>query len=223
MLQAGAWMPAQLPTDVIATSTVMLGGDPTATKTITFKSHGSNQFRWEYSDAPDQASISDLGKGLASGPKGMGLFAQASQPWQFPFLGPLQQFVDPAVVVEYLGTEYLNGTTYKIRLHRIPSPNQPRADEIVAGSPMTIWISAATYLPIQIEYLKQSTTDRLAFEHRLRKYSDYRTFNGVQVAFHQEEWSYGVLLYTFDLTDLKFNAGTSPTQFQLSSAIGGVQ
>jgi hypothetical protein len=223
MLAAGGWSPASLPRDAVAMAQVSMGsadGAP-STKTITFKARGRTQFRWEYSDAPGQASKSDLSAGLARAANGMGITTQAAQPWLLPFLGRLQEFADPSVRVEYLGTEVIGEPTYKLRFRRVPDPTDRRADEIKAGSPMTVWLSATTFLPVQIEYLQQSFTNRLAFMQRLRKYSDYRTVQGVLVPFHQEVWADKQLLSALDISSVQFNVGLPASDFQLTAASQG--
>ncbi|HVP44129.1 MAG TPA: hypothetical protein VMS96_11905 [Terriglobales bacterium] len=220
MLTAGGWAPATLPNDAIATATASMGNG-VITKTITFKARGRTQFRWEYSDAPGQATKSDLSAGLARAANGMGITPQSAPPWLLPFLGRLQEFADPQVRVEYLGTEVVGEPTYKLRLRRVPDATDPRADEVKAGSPMTVWLSTTTYLPVQIEYLLQTFTNRLAFIPRLRKYSDYRPVQGILVPFHQEIWVDEQLVSTLDITSVQFNVGLAARDFQLTTASQG--
>lgn len=223
MLAAGGWSPPSLPSDAVAMATLSMGsadGTPT-TKTITFKARGRTQFRWEYSESPGQATISDLPAGLARAGTGMGITPQSAQPWLLPFLGRLQEFADPAVRVEYLGTENIREPTYRLRFRRVPDPTDLRADEVKAGSPMTVWLSATTFLPVQIEYLQQSFTNRLAFMRRVRRYGDYRLMQGILVPFHQEVWSEKQLVYTLDISSVQFNVGLPAADFQMTATEGG--
>jgi len=218
MLAATGWNTAAIPVDVLATGTVTMPGDssgPASSKSVTLKARGLNQFSFETTgQSGGKRSVVNAGSGSAAiGTKQVPLPARVFDAWHFPFLSSLVFSADPTIQVQYLGIEQLDEPTYKVMLNREPSPNDPARDEIQAGSPVTVWVSSSTFLPLQVQYQKPTITNRLAFLPRTAKYSDYRKVGNMLVPFKREESYQGELIYTLRFSNVSFNNGFSDTDF----------
>jgi len=216
MIAATGWDPTAIPVDVLAIGTVTIPGDssgPESSQRVNLKAKGLNQFSFE-SGQPTKRSVVNTGGASATiGAKQVRLPARVFDAWHFPFLSRIIFFADPSIQVQYLGIEQVGEPTYKVKLSREPAPNDPARDEIRAGSPVTVWVSCSTFLPVQVEYKKPTITNRLAFIPRTAKYSDYRQVGNKLVPFRHEEWYQGELIYTLKFSNVSFNNGLLDTDF----------
>lgn len=221
MMAASGWSPANLPADAVVNATVTLSGlDAPPPKTLIFKARGRTQFRWEYI-GDGRVTVADLSSGRVTNRIGIPSAAQNGQPWLLPFLGRIQDFVSSPTNLVYLGKETLSESTYKIVVRPSSSQSSARSDEVAMGMPTTIWLSAKTLLPVQIEYFAQSFTNRLAFMKRTRKYGGYKQVGSLLVPFQQEVWSGNQKLYSVEIQDVRFNVGVSSAEFENTSVAGG--
>lgn len=213
------WGKTNAPTDVLATGTVTVPDDTngaSSSNSITLRARGSDQFSFESGQSASNRSVASLGRATATiGSKQIYLPGRVFNAWHFPFLSSLVSFADPTIRVEYLGMEQLSEATYKIRLSREPSSSDPTKDEVQAGSPVTVWVSSSSFLPIQVEYKKATLTNRLAFIPRTVKYSDFRRVGNLLVPFKQEEWYEGELIYSLQLSNVRFDNGFSDADFAI--------
>ncbi len=218
MATAAGWQPGALPRDVSARGTVsiLFPDGTTATHNVTFTAKDATKFKWEHEGKPNATTVSDMARGLAFGAKGQPYSAQAIEPWHFPFLTRLLQISGKDVRIAYLGVENVPEPAYKVQITREPGPEVPRRDEVIIGSPLTVWVSVQTFLPVQISYLRQSGTNRLEFLPYRRTFSDYRSIDGLLIPFHQEEWFNWQHISTLEFTNVVLNTGISDRDFTVN-------
>ena len=206
-----------IPLDVLATGTVTIPADssePESSNSVTLKAKGFDQFSFETGQSK-RSVVNPSGGSATIGTKQIALPARVFDAWHFPFLSSLIFFADPSVQVQYLGIEKLDEATFKVKLSREPAPGDPAGDAIRAGSPVTVWVSCSTFLPVQVEYEKPTITNRLAFIPRTAKYSDYRQVGNLLVPFRHEEWYQGELIYILQFSNVTFNNGFSEADFNI--------
>ena len=125
----------------------------------------------------------------------------------------------PGFSVTYLGVETVNNTSCsKIQI----SANIQPVDPITAITSLTgsiiVWLDAATGMPVQLQYTKLASDNPTATISRVRQFSNYQQVSGMQVAFTQQEFVDGRLLYTIQLSAANFNVGLTDADFALPNA-----
>ena len=89
------------------------------------------------------------------------------------------------------------------------------------ASPITLWVSSVTNLPVQIETAQLAIDNYRAVIPRVVHLSDYRLVNGIVVPFKQEEMVNGVVISTLQFTNVQMNVGFSDADFAVAIAQGG--
>lgn len=190
---------------------------------ITFKVRGAQRYRTEVNDGGTLTTtiVNGLRAATISSKATKFLPAQTAismKPVAFPFLLDLTAAGDASVSVRYSGTEEVQGqVVHRVEIYREPDSNDPTAFIRKNAAAVTVWVSATTWLPVQIQYFRIAETNPSATLARLRRFSDYRMVGGLAVPFLQEEFVEKRLLYTLRLDQVRLNVGLSDSEFTLPS------
>jgi len=225
MEAATGWGSRGLPSDALASGTVTrYRGDVQDTVAVILKAKGSRLYRAEVQDPTGQLITVLNGDGAAvTTPRGTQLLpvhaALGLKPVVFPFFGGLLSFADSSCTVQYLGTETI-GTelAHRIAISSKPSASAPAALLRARVNPLTVWVSAASFLPLQIQYTRISNDDPAASRPITRTFSDYRVIGGLAFPFHQEEFASSQPLLSLHLASVSLNTGLSDAEFALPAA-----
>jgi hypothetical protein len=223
MLSVSGWSVSNLPKDAVASGTVTrYHGDTQDAVGVTLKFKGPSEARVEVMDAAfpittiingEQASISNSG-GARSIPVHSAL---STPPVAMLFLSRLLKISDPNLSISFTGTETIGGqAASRIQIDRTPPPGDSFADVRRSADHLTVWISTATFLPIQVQYPRISTGNPTAMFLATRAYSDYRTISGIAVPFHQDEYVGNQRISSLQLDTVSFNTGLSDTEFAIA-------
>jgi hypothetical protein len=223
MFFATGWSAANLPTDVLATGTVTPNENESQNIVkVTLKFKGFSEARTELQDTAspattiingEQASISNS-SGAHSIPVHSAL---STPPVTMLFLSRLLNTSDPNLTIALMGTETISGqAAIRIQMDRTPLPNDSFAEVRRRADHLTIWISTATFLPIQVQYPRISSGNPTATFLATQVYSDYRTISGVAVSFHQDEYGGNQRISSLQLTTVSFNTGLSDAEFAIA-------
>jgi outer membrane lipoprotein-sorting protein len=208
---ATGWSKLTAPADIVATGTVTrFRRDTKETLAVTLKAKGFDKSRTELQGGP--TTIVNAGAGVASSFDETKWIAPHSarsmQPVAFPFLTDFVAFADADVSARYLGVETVRGQpAHKVELTRGSD-----------GAPFVVWVSSATGLPIQIQYLRVANDNATARNPHTRYLADYRVVSGLAVPFYQEDSVNGHVVYTLQLDKVAFNVGLSDSDFTLPPA-----
>ena len=114
------------------------------------------------------------------------------------------------------GTESINGTSCnKVQITSVVPGNDPISTILASTASITIWLDAATGLPVQLQYTRLASDNPTAAISRIRQFANYQQVDGMQVAFTQREFVNGQLLYTIQLSAVNFNVGLTDADFAL--------
>lgn len=225
MAGATGWNQLTVPRDAVATGTVTrYRGDSQDTVGITLKVKGYRQYRTEVQEAASVTTTIVSGdRAAVVKPEGTQFIpshaALSMRPLVFPFLSDLAAATDPNVILSYLGVEDIRGeSAYRIEITRQPASDDPIGQAERRAGPLTVWVSATSGLPVQIEYPRVANDNPTAVRRRTRYLSDYRVVGGLAVPFRQEESVNGRVLFVLQLTQVAFNAGLSDSDFSLPAA-----
>lgn len=225
MMAATAWTLAP-PQDAMATGTIIrYRGDFQDSVSVTLKAKGPRLYRADVQDPT--GTISTIVNGdAASVISAAGIRTEpfhsaiAMRPAVFPFFAGLTSYADQNIAIAYGGTETIGDQAcYRVGLSRPASAT----DDALAGlrsqtSILTIWISAASGLPTQIEYIRIASDNPTVSRRVTRRYSDYRTINNIAVPFHQEQYVAGQIQQVVQLDTVVINNGLSDADFVLPPA-----
>ena len=224
MAAATGWNPGSIPRDAVATGTVTrYRGDVQEALSVTVKARGARQHRTDLQAPVGQTSTIVNGDSAAAVKPDGNYFipthsAISMQPWCFPFFSDLTAAADPAVSLRYIGTETVAGQlAHRVEIKREPSASDPLRLVRRRAGQLTVWISASTFFPIRIEYVRIANDNPTAARPGIRIFSDYRAVNGLALPFHQEEFAGGQRLYALQLNSVNFNVGLSDADFALPS------
>jgi outer membrane lipoprotein-sorting protein len=226
MSAATGWTAANIPADVTAQATVTRYSaevsDGTNVIDANFKLKGVLEARLEYTEngqtsttiVHDKAGVifaPDGSKQVLAAQSAVGLRTNI-----LPFLTDLMQTSDPAVAIQYVGEKTVGGSQcYGVVIARQPDPSDRLAATLTLSNPITLWISSTTLLPMQIDYVRLAADNQYVVVHFSKSYSDYRTVNGVAVAFLQVESVEGQSMYRTQFTNVQFNSGLLDADFAL--------
>jgi outer membrane lipoprotein-sorting protein len=225
MIAATGWNPTILPQDAKATGTIArYRGDYQDSVGLTIKAKGPRLYRADVLD-PNGPISTILNGDAASVVSSAGTRSEpfhsalAMRPAVFPFFAGLLAFSDPTIVVQYGGTETIaDQQCYRVDLSRPSGSSDPLEELRSKAGSLTIWISAKSFLPFQIEYIRISSDNPSASRPVIRQYSDYRVVNGFAIPFHQEQRASDQLQQILQLDSVVFNSGISDTDFALPVA-----
>lgn len=221
MVAATGWRTGSVPVDVVATGTVTrFHEEAEQTVPITVKQRGANQQRLQLQE-PD-GLVTTVINGLAASvlpaqgsPRRLPAQSALSMESRFfPFFSDILKLLDADVSVVDLGSRTIEGVPcHGVQIARHPAGKDPLSHIRELASPLKVWISQSTFLPVQIEYVRLAVDNQHVVMHFSRTFSDYRAVNGIAVAFQQEERFEGQLMYRFQLTTVQLNAGLTDGDF----------
>jgi hypothetical protein len=222
LVTATGWGSYSPPVDAVisakATENVVETQSPIS---LTLKVKGCHEFRIDAKDTTGGRSSIVHGDSAAnftsSGSRTVPAHSALSlRPLALPFFCGIGLPLASNISLRYLGTEDVGGQpAQKIESSQASSPNDPLGTFREKTSRLTIWVSAATGLPIQIASIRASEDNPSASVTTIRTFSDYRLVNGTAVPFHQEEWIGERLLHTLQISSVTFNNGLSDADFTL--------
>ncbi len=224
MAAATGWSQLTLPADAMATGTVTrYGGDTSDTVSVRLKARGFRQYRAEVGGFSGTTTIRNGDRAALQSAEGTKWLpahsAQSTRAHVFPFFSDLIAAGSEDVAVRYLGLEDVgNEKAHRVEIFREPGPDQPSPAFIRRRTRMTVWVSATTALPLQIEYSRPADDNPSALLTRVRRFSDWRAVNGLALPFRQEELVNSKPVYSLQLTQAQFNVGLSDADFNLPPA-----
>jgi outer membrane lipoprotein-sorting protein len=225
MLTASGWGKASLPTDGIASGTVTrVSGDTQQSVAVTMKIRGPRIYRVEVRDPSGPiTTIINGDAGAVTRTAGTAFLpahsAISQRAWAFPFFSDLCALSDAAVGFQYVATETLNGNlAHRVEIIRSYSSSDPMSSLRNRVAHLTVWVSATTWLPMQIQFNRVSDDNPTAIRSLVRTFSDYRVVNGLAIPFRQEQFAAGQLLQKLQLTSVSFNTGLPDSEFALPAA-----
>lgn len=222
MVAATGWSSSQIPKDAIAIGTVSnsQSGDSTpANFTLKVKTCSEYRIDTEGSNGPTSLIINGDG-GAVQTPAETDvippLSANSMQPLVLAFFCDLGYFADPNVSVSFVGTESVSGQpANKIQITRLPAASNTGAVSGPLPGGLTVWISAANSLPVQISWSLISDNNPAAKLAVTTFLSDYRTISGIAVPLHQEQQAAGSVIHELQLNSVTFNNGLDDSIFAL--------
>ena len=217
------WVKGRIPADIDAEGTlVRAAGDKEVSSAIHLKARVIGQFRSELRDSAGTRST------VVNGSRAVDVdssrqsrkmaphVAVSVRPVMFPFFLSLRDIDQPDLTVYYAGTEEISGqAAHRIEISQELAGDDALSDALRRTSPIILWISTTSFLPLQMDYIRLATSNRRAELHFVRKLGDYRLVNGMLVPFLQEEWVEGQLMSTLKLTTVRFNVGLSDSDFPI--------
>lgn len=137
----------------------------------------------------------------------------------FPFLlHAMTEFDDGSFSVQYRGQVALpQGEAYLIALTPTPKPGDYREDGRSMRAPETrIWLSAQTFLPIQMEAPRAGMSNSIAFVLVRRQFSDYQMVGNVAVPFTiRESLVDGDALQSVTINSIEFGTAIPDSEFPI--------
>jgi len=222
MLTATGWGTSSHPTDATAIGTVTRAtGDTPQSSAVTMKIKGARIYRIDVQDSSGPITTIINGDAGAvtrtAGTSFMPAHSAISQrAWAFPFFSDLSALSDTAVGFQYAGAETISGNlVHRVEITRSYSSSDPMSSLRSRVAHLTVWISAATWLPLQVQFNRVSDDNPTAIRSLIRTFSDYRIVNGLAIPFHQEQFAAGQLQQTLQLTSVSSNTGVSDSDFAL--------
>lgn len=225
MLSTAGWGVPNTPADATATGVVTRNqGGTQDTINITLKFKGNSESRIDVADSAGPITTVVNGEQGAFSKSGRTQSVPArsvlSPTIALPIFCGLLNISDPNLAFRLAGSETISGqVANRIEIDYISPPGDPRPQAQRRDGHLTVWISASTLLPIQIQYPRISQDNPTSVVATTRVYSDYRTIRGVAVPFHQDEYIGGHLISSLQLSTVSFNTGLSDTEFA-ATAVG---
>jgi hypothetical protein len=223
-MAAAGWGSSPLPIAITASGTMThFDGDQQQTESLTLTQRGPFLHRIEIVN--NGATTTQIVNGLS----GIILFSDGTKhrlpPHAalsngspvFPFFTDLINSSDLSVDVLDLGTDTIDG----IPCHGVSIARQVANDDKLAkfrnlASPLKVWNSVQSGLPVRIEFIRLADDNPYLPMHFSRSFSDYRSIGGVAVAFIQEERFEGQLIYRLQFTSVQFNPPLTDADFDTS-------
>jgi outer membrane lipoprotein-sorting protein len=221
MITSTGWNPANLPADTVVSGTVTLGSG--ASSAATLKMKGLSQYRADVQNDSSTTSIivnnGQAAKILADGTtQSLGLQDSISN-WAVavPVFSNLPLAASAQNISALsLGTESVNGVSCnKVKITADIRGDDPINKILASAASITVWLDAATGLPIQMQYTRIASDNPSSTAARIRQFSNYQLVSGVQVAFTQQEFAENRLLYTVQLSAVTFNVGLPDSDFAI--------
>ncbi len=228
LVAATGWNPLNLPADAVVTGSVTRSSDQ-VTSSVTLKIKGLGEFR---TDLQNSAGVTTtiVNNGVAAQllPDGTSRFlalqdAVSIWPVDVPIFSNLPTAASaPNFSVSSLGTETIGGVLCnKIQISAQIQPVDPVTAVTSRTASIIIWLDATTALPAQLQYTRLASDNPTASSLHIRQFSNYQQVNGMLVAFTQQEFMNGRLLYAFQFSAVNFNVGLTDADFALPSAPQG--
>ncbi len=224
MAAATGWSQLTLPVDAVAAGTVTrFRGNTSETLSVRLKARGFRQYRAEVGGFSGTTTIRNGDRAALQSAEGTKWLpahsAQSTRAFVFPFFSELTAIANEDVAVRYVGLEDVgNEKAHRVEIFREPGPDQPSPTFIRRRTRITVWVSATTALPLQIEYSRPADDNPSALLTRVRRFSDWRAVNGLALPFRQEELINGKVVYSLQLSQAQFNVGLTDSDFTLPSA-----
>jgi hypothetical protein len=225
MIATTGWSPGSAPQDAVASGTVTrYQGEKQDAASVAWKFKGRGAARVEVQDSSGQTTT------VINGSQAVILRASktdflpfhavlAMRPLTLPFMSSLFDFSASSLAISFVGTETVGGQlANRIEVDLIPNANDPLSEIRQRAGKLKLWISVATSLPVQLQYVRISDDNPTAVRLRTLTFSDYRIVSGVAVPFHQEESAEGRILYSIQLELASLNVGLADSDFVLPSA-----
>jgi len=228
MVAATGWNPLNLPADAVVTGSVTRSSDQ-VTSAVTLKIKGLGEFR---EDVQNSAGVTTtvVNNGLAAqllpdGTSRVLALQDAVSIWpvdvpifsNLPLAASAQNFS-----VASLGTEMVSGAlSNKIQISAQIQPVDPITDVTSRTASIIVWLDATTALPVQLQYTRLASDNPTASSLHIRQFSNYQQVSGMLVAFTQQEFMNGRLLYAFQFSAVNFNVGLTDADFALPNAQQG--
>ena len=224
MAAATGWSQFTLPADAVATGTVTrYQGDASDSVTVRLKARGLRQYCAEVGGFSGTTTIRNGDRAVLQTSQGtQELAAHSAQSLRaitFPFFSDLTATAGQDMAVRYAGLEAIGDEkAHRVEIFRELGTERPDAEFTRRASRMTVWVSATTWLPLQIEYTRPGDDNPSALLTRVRRFSDWRAVNGLALPFRQEEFINGKAFYSLQLSQAQFNVGLSDADFALPPA-----
>ena len=222
MAAATGWNSANLPSDAVITGTLIRASDQTSSA-ITLKIRGLSEFRTDVQSASEVTStIVNNGIAVQILPDGTNRFlgpqdAVSIWPVDVPIFSNLP-FAASAqnMSVSNLGTETVNNSLCnKVQISAQIQSVDPLSQVASRAATIIVWLDATSGLPVQLQYTRLATDNPTASSLRIRQFSNYQRVNGLMVAFTQQEFMNGRLIYGFQFSTVNFNVGLTDADFAL--------
>src|SRR6266498_3443911 len=228
MVAATGWNPLNLPADALITGNVTRSSDQ-VTSAVTLKIKGLGEFREDVQNSAGVTStIVNNGQAAQLLPDGTLRVlgpqdAVSIWPVDVPVFSNLPSAASaPNVSVAYLGKETINSSLCnKIQISAQIQPIDPVSEITSRVATINVWLDATTALPVQLQYTRLASNNPSATALHIRQFSNYQQVNGIQVAFTQQEFMNGQLLYAFQFSAVNFNVGLTDSDFALPTAQQG--
>lgn len=229
MAAATGWNNANLPADLVASGTMTVyASSDSQVFSVTYKLKGTTQSISELTAESGTSKTISNGKNAATVlPDGTvsplpSYLARTMRQMVFPFMTQISSYGGSDISIASAGTRQISGSLCNgVSVAHQLSRTDPLAYIEDLASPMTIWISATTGLPAQVDYVLTGIDNFKAIWHLSRTFSDYRQVNGIAIPFHQEEATEGQRTIVLDITSVQLNSGLTDGDFYVPAAQGG--
>jgi hypothetical protein len=203
------------PVDAVASGTINRHQDD-GTESVAFvlKAKGLTSYKVAIQDSEATTTVSNgISAARISTQRGTQALqphsAILNRPWTLPFFSELVGSIQTSTGLRYNGTEDIAGQS----AHRIEIIPPITASPFGRGRSITVWVSLASGLLVQVEYPRVADDNPSAVRMRTRRFSEYRSVCGMAVPTYQEEWANGAKLFTVQLSDVRCNVGLSDSEF----------
>ena len=225
MVAITGWKQVNLPSDLQATGSITTHrGGQDSTTSISIKVRGDRQVRISYGDdvAINWVVYNHGNAARIVGGKTRRIpsyVSAARRPAEFPFLTELTDIENSTLTISYAGEEQIGReSSHKIEFIREPQELPSMHKYIRRVRKITVWVSATTGLPLQMEYNHVTYSNPYATIPVLRTYSDFRPIGGLLIPFRQQVFIGGDLRRTLLLNDVMFNTGLGESDFDVPVA-----
>lgn len=222
MAAATGWNQLTVPSDAVATGTVIRSrGNAKDTVGFTLKAKGLRLERIEVQEGTGTiTTIVNGDRAAVLKPEGVEFIPPHAvitmRSLVFPFLSDVVALSDGDVNLRYLGTETVGSErAYKVEIAREPAADDPMGELRHRATRLSLWVSTATWLPLQLGYTVIANDNPSAEQFVITSLSDYHLVDGLAIPFHQEESANNRRIYTLQLTGVVFNVGLSDAEFAL--------
>jgi hypothetical protein len=221
-LAAAGWRAGALPVAVAASGT-LTRPDGQQTESFALKQRGPAQHRLDV--VSGGATTTTVVNGLA----GIVIFADgtkhrlpphaafSAQFPVFPFFTDLVKANDLSVDIQGLGADTIDGVAVRgISITRHAQSDDKLAQFRDLAAPLRVWISVDSGLPVRIDFIRLADDNPYLPMHFSISFFDYRRINGVAIAFTQQEFFEGQLIYRVQFSDVQFNSALTDADFDNS-------
>lgn len=188
-LKASGWLPSAKSGVILTGSVARLPGESLTDRQVRVWAKGSSKFRIEIDDANGTSSSTFDGSHGSHTPAGKDSAptslhsSQSAEQWMLPWISlepRLKTHELTKLLPSTIDGQPVLGYTFEPKAVNDNSGNKSVAVPLY-DSTFTVWISAASGLPVQIDYFVPSTTNRFAGVHASRQYQDFKSIDGVQI------------------------------------------